>query len=201
MVSRSIVRRSSAPSPFLLARPLYSGVTVHSPTLSGAAEVELLDSWVVESTTTNDPGSRAVSSGTDRVLFYMAFARSGIDETVTSVSYGGQAMTEVGSVLASGSGPDMDGSLWILDESGITVRGGDSLHDRRGDNGPLSIGLIRGHMRMSIRRIPSWIASSIPALTGQTPRLKRSPRTMAASASQARERRPHPVRQPRPGAT
>lgn len=100
----------------------YGGPTIFAPTLTAIASgVDILNAVTLVSTTVTDPGSKTVSAGTDRELLYFASARNGVGETVASVSYGGQPMAEVQSAFGTGSGADVDGSVWRLDDAGIAA--------------------------------------------------------------------------------
>lgn len=93
--------------------------TFHTPTIEDAApDVAVLDDWTRVSTTSSSPGSKTVSSGDNRALFYAISARQP-SGSVTAVTYGGQSMTQIRTAFTNGGGADMNASLWVLNESGI----------------------------------------------------------------------------------
>lgn len=109
------------------AMTTYSGATVSSPTVSAAAaDVAELDAWTRVSTTTTSPGSKTVSSGSNRALFYAISARQP-SGSVTAVTYGGQSMTQVRTAFTTGPGADMNASLWVINETGIAAASGTSF--------------------------------------------------------------------------
>ncbi|MGI9451946.1 MAG: hypothetical protein ACR2QH_15090 [Geminicoccaceae bacterium] len=83
--------------------------------------VTILDSWAVVATSINDAGTAfPVSAGDDRILLFKFSLSSAVGFPLTSVSYGGQALTQV-EAAATTSGRDLNSSLWILDEAGIAA--------------------------------------------------------------------------------
>ena len=90
----------------------------------GVQPIVLLDSWTNVSTSIGTPGSKSVSSGSNRLLLVRTLNRvngTGID--ITAVTWGGQSLTLVEEENSTG-GPDMHTALWRLNEAGIAAASG-----------------------------------------------------------------------------
>ncbi|REJ97104.1 MAG: hypothetical protein DWQ35_02475 [Planctomycetota bacterium] len=80
-----------------------------------AADVSPITSW-----TTGTTGPSRTTSGDDRLLIFTAGMEDGATETVTSVTYGGQALTEIIG-QTTGSGFYGGAQIFYLDEAGISA--------------------------------------------------------------------------------
>lgn len=66
----------------------------------------------------NDAGSLTAAAGSDRLLLYFSLSRASTDE-IDGIDYGGEAMTQIGTVVVGGSGFPVRGKMWRLGEAGI----------------------------------------------------------------------------------
>jgi hypothetical protein len=95
---------------------VWSFTTVAAP----AGDVEIIGSWVSGT-------SHTAESGTNRLLVFTAHAEdNNADMNITSVTYGGQTMTEV-IEDNEGTGYRAYAGLFILDEAGINAASGSSF--------------------------------------------------------------------------
>jgi len=89
--------------------------TLSATTLPPSSDVNILGSWVSDTT-------HAKESGTNRALIFIAHDESTSGNPgLTSVTYGGQAMTKVIEVNAVGSAYGNYAAAFILNESGIAA--------------------------------------------------------------------------------
>lgn len=89
----------------------------------GVSPIALLDSWTNVSEAIASPGSKSVSSGSNRILLVRTSTRGDPTRTVTAVTYGGESMTLVDEETSTG-GQDLHTALWRLGESGIAAASG-----------------------------------------------------------------------------
>lgn len=89
--------------------------------LDSLPPVRIMDVWQLVSSSTLDPGQRSVTAGANRLLVYKTAIRDGAGQTVTAVTFGGQAMELVTTAVSNGDGAEIHSSWWILDEAGIQL--------------------------------------------------------------------------------
>ena len=95
-----------------------------APVLAGGpTTLSLLNAWTNVSTNISSPGSKAVSSGSNRMLFVHTISRNDPLRSVTGVTYGGEPMTLVDQQVNT-PGPDLHTSLWRLGETGLAAASG-----------------------------------------------------------------------------
>ena len=93
----------------------------------GVQPIVLLDSWTNVSTAITSPGSKSVSSGSNRFLFARTSSRvNGTGIPITAVTWGGQSMTLTEEETTTG-GPDLHTALWRLDDADIAAASGTSF--------------------------------------------------------------------------
>ncbi len=92
--------------------------------LSGGVQpIAILDAWSTISTSIAAPGSVAVSNGSNRLLLARTSSRATSGRVITSLSYGGQAMTLIDEESTT-AGPDLHTALWRLNEAGLDAISG-----------------------------------------------------------------------------
>jgi len=89
----------------------------------GLVPVVLLDAWTNVSTDIDTPGSKAVSSGSNRLMLVRTSYRIDPGVDITAVTYGGESMTLVEDENSTG-GQDLHTALWRLNEAGIAAASG-----------------------------------------------------------------------------
>lgn len=90
--------------------------TVISCELTGPLAVQLIGGWLTGTT-------HAGVAGANRALIFIAATEDTGPPTVSSVTYGGQAMTPVIGSGAAGSNPRVRVEIWVLGEAGIAAAG------------------------------------------------------------------------------
>jgi type II secretory pathway pseudopilin PulG len=99
---------------FTEAKDDSDAISITLSTSGSADAVNILGSWVAGLTHT-------VETGTDRALVFTAHAERGGTTSLTSVTYGGQAMTKVVEVVNSSGTTRTYTAAFILDEAGIAA--------------------------------------------------------------------------------
>ena len=101
----------------------------------GVQPIVLLDSWTNVSTDIDTPGSKSVSSGSNRMLFVRTSYRIDPGVDITAVTYGGESLTLVEEENSTG-GVDLHTALWRLNEAGIAAASGTSFGLTPSTGGP-----------------------------------------------------------------
>jgi hypothetical protein len=91
-----------------------------TPTLIACDMVSLIGGWATGTT-------HAPAAGTDRALIFIASTEDAGPPSLTSVTYGGQAMLPVVSQGAVGANPRVVVEMWVLGEAGIAAAGGNTF--------------------------------------------------------------------------
>ncbi len=99
----------------------YSNEDSAKPKIPGT-DVEIIGDWVEDLT-------HAEEAGSNRALIFIAHEESGsgLDPSLTSVTYGGRAMTKIIEVSATTTGYGNYVAAFILDEPNIAVASGDTF--------------------------------------------------------------------------
>ncbi|MGI9436051.1 MAG: hypothetical protein ACR2Q4_14690, partial [Geminicoccaceae bacterium] len=110
-----------------------------SPGVGGGSSVAVLDAISADEDSSSPP-SRTFSAGSDRLVGLLIWG-NGTTDTISAVSYGGQAMTQRVAVASAGGFPAR-AKIWTIGEAGIAAASGNTFGLTGSLNGRIRFGTI-----------------------------------------------------------